>query len=395
MLQPIAIISVINDLVSDQRVDRSAITLCSAGYEVLLVGRKRKKSPSLLPRDYETHRMKLLFEKGPLFYLEYNIRLFIFLILRRPTLLLSNDLDTLLPNFLIHKLKGSVLIYDAHEYFTGVPELVNRPWVRKCWKTLEQWMIPRLKFMITVNDSIGQLYKTEYGITPLIIRNIPFKSSTTFDDNGLKKSRSELVEWKKLIKKQLMLPEEKPVIIFQGAGININRGAEEAVMAMHYTEGVILLIVGDGDVIELLKTLVNRLELEEKVCFIARQPYQSLHTYTAIAEFGISFDKDTNINYRFSLPNKLFDYINAGIPVMATPLPEVKKIIEHYQCGTFIENHEPKHIADCFMRLLHDKKRLWAYRENTLKAAEQLDGEMELKQLYDLAYICNKGNIAN
>jgi glycosyltransferase involved in cell wall biosynthesis len=394
MLKPIAIISVINDLVSDQRIDRSAITLQKAGYIVLLVGRKRSKSPPLLPRDYDTHRMRLLFEKGPLFYLEYNFRLFIFLAFKKPTLLLSNDLDTLLPNFVIHKLKRCKLIYDAHEYFTGVPELVDRPWNRRVWKTLEKWIVPRLKFMITVNDSIGRLYKTEYGITPIIIRNVPFKNNANIDDKGLKRSKIELEEWKKLTKKALKLPEDKALIILQGAGININRGAEEAVMAMHYTKGVILLIVGEGDVIDFLKALVRRLELEEKVCFIARQPYQMLYTYTAIAEFGISFDKDTNINYRYSLPNKLFDYINAGIPVMATPLPEIKKIIELYQCGTFIERHEPKHIADCFMRLLNDKEQLWVYRENAIKAAKQLDGEKELKVLFDLAYICNIENSA-
>ncbi len=392
MSKPIAIISVINDLVSDQRVDRSAITLRKAGYNVLLVGRRRRKSPPLLPRSYDTHRMRLLFEKGPLFYLEYNFRLFILLLFKRPALLLSNDLDTLLPNFLIHKLKRCILVYDAHEYFTGVPELVGRPWVRGCWKNLEQWILPRLKFMITVNDSIGELYKTEYGITPLIIRNIPFKSNTNIEEKGLKRSKIELEEWKRQTKSTLKLPEDKAVIIFQGAGININRGAEEAVMAMHYTNDVILLIVGDGDVVEFLKTLVTRLGLEEKVYFVARQPYQMLYTYTAIAEFGISLDKDTNINYRFSLPNKLFDYINAGIPVMATPLPEIKKIIEYYQCGIFIENHEPKHIAECFMTLLNDKEQLWTLRENAIKAAEQLDGEKELKVLFDLVYICNKEN---
>ncbi len=385
MTKPIAIISVINDLLSDQRVDRSANTLHRAGYHVLLVGRKQKMSPSLLPRDYATHRMKLLFERGPLFYLEYNIRLFIFLLFKQPALLLSNDLDTLLPNFVIHKLKGCTLIYDAHEYFTGVPELTDRPWVRRCWKILEQWTVPHIKFMITVNDSIGLIYKNEYGVKPLIIRNIPFKNISIQLQKELKKSKPELDEWKKVTKKQLMLPENKPVILLQGAGINVNRGAEEAVMAMQYTEGAILLIVGDGDVIGKLKRMVEKLKLDEKVYFVARQPYQTLSTYTAIAEFGISFDKDTNINYRFSLPNKLFDYINAGVPIVASPLPEVKKIIDHYQCGTFIEDYMPEHIAICFMNLLQDGKRLWQYHENAVSASEELNGETELIPLYKLA----------
>jgi glycosyltransferase involved in cell wall biosynthesis len=242
-----------------------------------------------------------------------------------------------------------------------------------------------MKFMITVNDSIGTIYKDEYNVKPLIIRNIPFKNVSVLQQERLKLSKIELDELKRLTKKQLILPEKKPVIILQGAGININRGAEEAVLAMQYTEDVILLIVGDGDVIKTLKATVKNLELDEKVRFITRQPFQILSNYTSIAEFGISFDKDTNINYKFSLPNKLFDYINAGIPIVASPLPEVKKIIEHYQCGTFIRSHIPEDIAACFTSLLNDKERLWRYHENAIKAAEQLDGEKELMPLYELA----------
>ena len=322
------------------------------------------------PREYETHRMVLIFEKGPLFYAEFNLRLFLFLLFHKASLLISNDLDTLLPNFLIQKLRKTQLVYDAHEYFTGVPELVKRPFVQKIWKRIELQLMPSITHMVTVNDSIAALYQQEYGIFPLVIRNIPL---TKKEESGYTPSRFDLE-----------LSDDKKVILLQGAGININRGAEEAVSAMQFTEGAILLIIGDGDVIPTLKSMVLDLNLGEKVRFLPRQPFEHLAAYTAMADIGITFDKDTNVNYRYSLPNKLFDYIQAGLPVLATPLPEVKKIIEKYGCGTFIENHNPQHIAACFTQILNDDQLLSEYRTNALKAAILLNGETEQLALLSL-----------
>jgi glycosyltransferase involved in cell wall biosynthesis len=370
MRQPLAIISVINDLVSDQRVHRTALTLKQSGYRVLLVGRKRRKSPTMLSREYLTHRMVLLFEKGPFFYAEFNLRLLFFLLTHKASLLISNDLDTLLPNYIIQKLRSIPLVYDAHEYFTGVPELEKRPLTQRFWKMIERKIMPSIRHMVTVNDSIAALYHQEYGILPLVVRNIPLTKKV---ESGYTPSRFDLE-----------LSDDKQIILLQGAGININRGAEEAVSAMQFTEDAILLIIGDGDVIPVLKSMVLDFNLHDKVRFLPRQPLERLAAYTALADIGITFDKDTNINYRFSLPNKLFDYIQAGLPVLASPLPEVKKIIDQYGCGAFIENHNPQHIAACFTQMLNDEEFLNECRTNAVKAATILNGETEQLPLLSL-----------
>ncbi len=363
-----AIVSVINDLVTDRRVDKTCNTLVEMGFEVLLVGRRLPESPPVGERAYKLKRMNLLFTRGPLFYAEYNIRLFFLLLSHKADLLFANDLDTLMPNFFVSNIKNIPIIYDSHEYFTETPELVNRKFVQGVWKRIERWIFPYLKDVITVNSSIANLYKNEYGKHVHVIRNIPPKPL-----NVELKTRSEL-----------NLPENMPVILLQGSGINIQRGAEELVMAMQHLEKIHLLIIGGGDVIGDLKKMQHDLGLKNKITFLPRMPFDQLFQYTASADLGLTLDKGANLNYRFSLPNKLFDYIHAGVPVLASPMVEIKKVIDQYQVGETIESHDPKAIAAKIEGMLADSSRMAFYRDNCKKAAKELNWETEQKTLIEI-----------
>lgn len=363
-----AIISVINDLVTDQRIAKTADVLVDLGFEVLMVGRRKIDSPKMPNRAYETIRMQLLWEKGPFFYAEYNLRLFFLLLSRPADLLVSNDLDTLLPNYLVHKIKRIPIVFDSHEYFTETPELVDRPKVQRVWKWIEKTIVPKLKNCITVNASIADLFEKKYHIPFKVVRNIPQRRENIDIPN----------------RKELGLPEDKNIVLLQGSGINVQRGAEEAVEAMQYIENTILLIVGGGDVLPLLKKMVIDLKLEKKVMFVARQSPEKLFGYTVNADIGLTIDKDTNINYRFSLPNKLFDYIHAGVPVLASPLVELKNIIEYYEVGEFICSHDPHHIAEVINKMLSDNALMKKYKLNTAKASAELNWEKEKNTLIEI-----------
>lgn len=357
---PRAIVAVTNDLSTDNRVHRTCMVLRELGHEVLLVGRHL---PGSLPLDrpYATKRMRLIFRKGPLFYAEYNKRLFLLLLFARFKLVVANDLDTLLACHLAAKVRQKQLVYDSHEFFTEVPELVERPRVRRIWLAIERWIFPKLKHIITVNDSIARAYQERYGKELAVVRNIPLPREL-----GPLPSRQELG-----------LPEGRFLLILQGSGINVQRGGEEAVLAMKELPDALLLIIGGGDAWPVLERMVEEHDLADRVRLIGRMPYERMMQYTRHADLGLSLDKDTNLNYRFSLPNKLFDYFRASIPVLVSDLPEVAGIVRKYEAGVVIDRVGPDVIAQAVKALQADPAGREALRRNAIFAAASLDGTRE------------------
>lgn len=365
------LISVTSDLSTDQRVNRTATTLKEAGYRVLVIGRALKTSTEVSPKRYRTLRFKLWAEKGPMFYALYNIRLFWFLLWHHADILLSNDLDTLPANFLASRLKKIPLVYDSHEYFTGVPELVNRPKVQGIWKKIERFCLPKVDYAITVNESIARLFKGEYNKDFSVIRNVPLITKLFLND-------------RETLRKELGLPASKKIIILQGAGINIDRGSEELVESMNYLPEYLLLIIGGGDVIPDLKKIVLEKNLQSQVRFIAKQPIEILRKYTAASNLGATLDKANNINYKLSLPNKLFDYIHAGIPVLTSDLPELKNIVIGYNIGKVCPDHDPKNISNLIMEMLSSDEQIKIWEENAAIAAKELNWDKEKEKLLSI-----------
>ncbi len=313
------IVSVTNDISTDQRVFKVCNSLQAMGFEVELIGASRPWSVAL-NRDYSCKRMKMWFNTGPLFYFEYNLRLFFLLLFKPAAVLLSNDLDTLLANYLISKLKNIPLVYDSHELFPEAPELLERPFKKRLWERLESFLLPKIKHAYTVCESIQSYYKALHGIDMKVVRNVPNLCSKPSRDRNTK------------------------TLLYQG-NINPGRGLEVAIKSMSFLPDYRLKIIGNGIGLNKLKALSETEGVSSQVEFLGRLPFEDLKKHTESASIGILFEEPLGLSFEYSLPNKLFDYIHAETPVIASPLIEVKKIVEKYKVGELLVDRNPEHIA--------------------------------------------------
>lgn len=347
-----------NDLVHDQRVKKTCDSLLSQGYDITLVGRKVRQSKPIY-RAYKTVRFNLFFESGALFYAMLNVRLFFYLLFVSTDFIWANDLDTLPAAHLVSRLRGKKLIYDSHEFFTEAAGLTGREFQKSVWTKIEKSILPKLGSFITVNDSIKEKYELRYSCEVAVVRNVPFSSDIPTVN-----------------KEELGLPADKKIVILQGAYLDIDRGAVDAVLAMKDVEGAILLVIGAGAEWDLSKGLAAEHQLGNKVIHLPKLPFEELRKYTAIADLGLSLDKPIHDNYKYSLPNKLFDYVHSEVPVLTSDLPELRKIVKKYNLGALTRYYDTGTLAhDISEALMNPSHPEW--KENAKLAALELNWNTE------------------
>ncbi|OFX46646.1 MAG: hypothetical protein A2X13_00440 [Bacteroidetes bacterium GWC2_33_15] len=353
-------LAVTNDLVTDNRVHKIASTLLKSGCKVTLIGRIKSDKTPLTNRQYSTIRFRMIFKKGFLFYKTFNIRLFFFLLFHRFDIVVANDLDSLPACFLAALLKRKKLVYDSHEYFTEVPELVHRKFPKKVWQIIERLFLPWIKYSYTVSESIAETYNSKYGIDMKVVRNVPYSVQNIISDQSAH--------------------TDKWLILYQGS-LNLGRGLEQLIDAMLFIENARLKIIGDGDIVNKLKERVIQLGLKEKVEITGRIPFEQLFEETIHADLGIALEENIGLNYYYALPNKLFDYIQARIPVLVSPFPEMQKIVRKYDIGTVYDHKDPQSLANKINEIFELKNRHQKWKGNTEKAASELCWENEEKIL--------------
>lgn len=339
-----------NDLVSDQRLHRVCQTLHQNNFDISLVGVLKSKVGQ---RNYETIQFKLPFIQGGLFYAFLNLRIFIFLLFHRCDIVIANDADTLLGVTLAKKLKRFQLFYDAHENFTEVPELEGREKIKKIWSRIEGFGIKNANVCYTVTRSVADALKIKYARSFTVVRNLPqIKNEKTSN------------EFSSRIR-----------VLYQGV-INKDRGLKQILPFFKPEHQMSWDLYGAGDEYEELKVLsVSYPQVELK----GRVPLEELATFTAQYDIGVSVEDIANINYKESLPNKVLDYIQSGLPVIFTAMDEVVALNEQYHFGVCIADY------DAFLPAVEKIKQQYSYyHENAIKAAKDLNWESEEKILLNL-----------
>ena len=363
MAKKLITVSVISELTTDQRVIRICTTLQQMGFDVKVLAREFSDNLPLDSYSFTAERIRCYFRKGFLQYAEFNTKLFFKLLFAKTDYLLSNDLDTLVPNYIVSGLRRKKIFYDTHEYFTGVPELANLPLKKKVWKFFENRIFPRLPIVYTVNESVKNKYQQEYGNTVGVIRNVPVTA------NVVPKEMPE--HWK-----------GKIILLMQGIGINPGRGGLELLETIKFLPANYYLVyIGGGTQWDTIAKMRKEWKLEDRVEMIAKVPPAELKRYTPLASLGFTLDGFESENYLFNLPNKIFDYIHAGVPVVATPIPEVKLIIEQYVCGICLLSQATRDIARQIEELMNNPELYQTLKNNTILAAKELCWENEQHKL--------------
>ncbi|MFJ8260578.1 glycosyltransferase [Rummeliibacillus sp. NPDC094406] len=272
----------------------------------------------------------------------------------------SNDLNTLPQGYLCAKwrLIKKPLIYDSHEVQTS-----RTGYDSSIYSKMEQFFIKRMDSMIVENHTRAKYNEVLYGFYPNVVHNYPFIQ---------KKIENNHVDLHEI----LQLPENEKILLYQG-GIQAGRGLDKLIKAVPKFNAGTLILIGDGRIKTDLIKMVNEMNLQEKVKFLPKVPLSELPKYTRNAYLGFQVLNNTNYNHYSASSNKLFEYMMAGVPVVACDFPEIKRVVEGEETGICIDSHKPDEIAAAVNKLLDNIALRNRLSENSLKASELFNWEKE------------------
>ena len=349
------VFTVTNDLTYDQRMIRICTSLAQEHYHVTLVGRIMKGSVVVSSQSFFQKRLHCFFEKGKAFYIEYNIRLFFFLLFKRSDLICAIDLDTILPVYFVSKLKRTKRVYDAHELFCEMKEIVTRPPIYKIWKKIERFAVPKFKYGYTVNQFISDEFKKMYGRNYEIIRNMP-------------------------VLKEITIPQKRERYIFYQGAVNEGRSFDTIIPAFKHINAP-FFIAGDGNFMQQALQLVAENDLAGKIKFLGKLTPDKLYDYTTHAWIGLTIFENNGLSNYYSLANRFFDYLHAGVPQLCVAYPAYIELNKKYNVAVLLKELDRNSIADHLNKILNNDSLYYELQKNCVNARKELNWQNEEKSL--------------
>lgn len=357
------ITSAFSNLYTDQRIEKVCKTLFDNGYSIDLIGNDWQGNENM-ERPYPFSRIALKSKSLKTAYFEFNWKLYKELKKKadKDTILHANDIDALLPNYLISRKMNIPLVFDSHEIFTEMPSVQNR-FSQKFWRVLERKLVPHMNLMMTESESYAEWFHEQYNVNPVVVRNIP----------------------RKILSAPEISENQPKIILYQGA-INQSRGIEKMIVAMHHIKDAVLKIAGDGPKKKDYEELVIREKLQDKVFFLGKLKPENLREITKTADVGFSLEENNGVSYYYSLPNKVCDYIQSRVPLVMINFPEMQRIKNQFDVGEIVPDHQPETIEKA-INLVLQRGRLH-YQSELNKAADVFcweNEETKILQLFEKA----------
>ncbi len=358
------------DLNFDFRIYREAASLKKAGHRVSIVAGTWNQQLDSAWDDFDVHTWPV--DRGR------SLRVSYLLWWRNAYRILreipadayhAHDLDSLWPASRAARARRVPLVYDSHELWTEQSSLASRPLVRGVWATMEKRLSRYVSHVITVSPPIADELRERYRFRDVIvIGNLPPHRPPVPGD---------------LIRERLGLESDRVILLYQG-GMLTDNGLSEQIEAMAGIEGAALVLLGEGPTKEQLERQVAVSGLADRVFFLPAVPFSQLHALTCSADIGLCLIKSTGKSFHWSLPNKLFEYMMAGLPVLGSEAPEIRRTLTETGAGEVIDLTDPPSLRNRLQRLVADPARRSRYSEAALQAAQRYCWERESAKLTDL-----------
>jgi len=353
------LITVTNNVVYDRRVNRIATTLAHAGYEVHCVGRLMNVKEEVHPAAGIT-RIKSPFRQGPWFYFWFNIQLYFFARKFGHDIHVSVDTDTLLAGIGMAFLGRKKLVYDSHEWFERTPELLHSPIKRWIWRRLARRGAQQASLRMTVSYTLAQALEKSYGAPFQVVRNLPMYHAS--GPGGTFASKT---------------------IVYLGV-LNAGRGLEIAIDALLELPGYQLKLIGEGDLSAALRSQVHARGLEDRVHLAGQVLPEQISGELVGASFGLLLLDPASDSYRLSLANKFFDYVQNGVPLLCSSLPEYRNLMACHPVGLLLESYTVDALVSAIKIIEQDTARYLEMVDACRVAATEWCWEAEAPKLLKL-----------